>query len=373
MPSGQWSLAGPITLLSNVHLFLETRAHLRFRTDAPELYLPAVLTRWEGTELFNYSPFIYAYQANRVAITGDGLIDGNAHDTFVTWRPRQKEAQQALRKLGADGAPVASRLFGAGHWLRPPLVQFFGCANVLLDGPRFIDSPFWVNHAVGCNNVTVRRIQVDSPHLNSDGFDPESCTDVLIEDCVFKTGDDCIAIKSGRDQDGWRTGRPTENVVIRRCEMHAPTAGSGLAIGSEMSGGVRNVYAESLRMGAAKIALNIKANLDRGGAVENISVRDVSVESTDLLVQVTTDYHGYRGGDFPPRFRGFTFENLRCSQSPTPLSAIGRPTSRIEDLTLRNLRIDGATTPAAIRHARNVVTEQVLVNGQSWNSPRDVD
>lgn len=373
VPSGQWSLAGPLHLTSNVHLFLEDGAHLRFQTEDPNRYLPLVLSRWEGTELFNYSPFIYAYQACNVAITGAGTIDGNAHDTFVKWRPRQGEAQQALRKMGADGVPVARRVFGPGHWLRPPLVQFFGCTNVLVDGPRFINSPFWVMHAVGSSNLTIRRVNVDSPHINSDGFDPESCSDVLVEDCVFKTGDDCIALKSGRDQDAWRIGRPTENVVIRRCEMHAPTAGSGLAIGSEMSGGVRNVFVESLRMGQARTALNIKANLDRGGAVEQVHLRDITVEKTDTLLQVTTDYHGYRGGNFPPTFRHFLFENIRCASAGVPLSAAGVPAARLVDFVVRDLQVMQAAKPAKIRHVRDFHLENVIINGVPLRAERDID
>lgn len=373
VPAGEWSLEGPLHLRSNVHLVLDDRAHLRFRTDAPELYLPVVLTRWEGTEVFNYSPFIYAYQAVNVAISGGGTIDGNAHDTFVKWRSRQNDDQQALRKMGAEGVPVASRVFGAGHWLRPPLVQFFGCANVLVDGPRLIDSPLWVIHAVGSSNVIVRRVRVASPHLNSDGFDPESCTDVLVEDCVFETGDDCIAIKSGRDQDAWRIGRPTENVVIRRCELNAPTSGSGLAIGSELSGGVRNVFAESLKIGPGKSAINLKANLDRGGAAEQIFVRDVVAGKTDLLLQITTDYKGYRGGKFPPTFRGLHFENIRCPEAEMPLSAVGVPAAKLQDCTLRDLAISRTAKPAELRHVRNFAAEKVVFNGQPWQPPRDAD
>lgn len=373
VPKGDWSLAGPIHLRSNTELHLDDGARLRFRTDAPELYLPVVLTRWEGTELFNYSPFIYAYQAHNVALTGGGTIDGNAHDTFVKWRPRQNDDQQLLRKMGAEGTAVSARVFGTGHWIRPPLVQFFGCSNVLVDGPRLVDSPFWVIHAIASSNVIVRRVAVDSPHLNSDGFDPESCTDVLVEDCVFKTGDDCIAIKSGRDQDAWRIGRPTENVVIRRCEMHAPTSGSGLAIGSELSAGVRHVFAEGLKIGAGKSAINIKANLDRGGGAEHVIVRDVTVASSDLLLQVTTDYKGHRGGNFPPTFRGLQFERIRCETAEMPLSAVGLATARIQDLTLRDVEVRRATKPSEVRHVRNFTAEKVMFNGQPFTMTRDVD
>ncbi|HEY0968388.1 MAG TPA: glycoside hydrolase family 28 protein [Opitutaceae bacterium] len=373
VPRGVWDLVGPLHLLSRVHLHLEDGAHLRFVTDDPSRYLPVVLSRWEGTEFFNYSPFIYAYQAHNVAITGAGTIDGNAHDTFVKWRPRQAEDQLALRKMGAESVPVAERVFGAGHWLRPPLVQFFGCTNVLMDGPRLIDSPFWVIHAVACTNVTLRRVQVDSPHLNSDGFDPESCTDVLVEDCVFRTGDDCIAIKSGRDQDAWRIGRPTENVVIRRCELNAPSAGSGLALGSEMSGGIANVFVEDLRMGYVKSAINFKSNLDRGGLVEGVSLQNITVEKADILLQVTTGYHGYRGGNFPPTFRGFTFEDIRCQSADVPISVVGVPAAKVQDFTMRNLTVERAEKSAVVRNVRNLRADNVVVGGQPLAFAADID
>ena len=373
VPKGVWLLGGPLPLQSHVNLHLEDGAHLRFLTDDPDRFLPLVLTRWEGTELFNYSPFIYAYQAVNVAITGSGTVDGNSANTFVKWRSRQGEAQQALRRMGAEGAPLATRVFGRGHWLRPPLVQFFGCSQVLVDGPRFIDAPFWVLHAIGCNSVTVRRVTVDSPHLNNDGFDPESCSDVLVEDCVFRTGDDCIALKSGRDQDGWRLGRPTENVLIRRCELHAPTAGSGLALGSEMSGGVRTVFVESLRIGTAKTALNFKSNLDRGGYAENVIVRDVSVDQTDSLLLVTTGYHGYRGGRFPPTFRRFHFENIRCKKAAAPISAQGVPDATLQDFTVRDLSVEQTSKPAIVRHVRNFRSERIVIEGKSIEFDRDID
>lgn len=373
VPAGEWWLEGPIHLLSNVHVHLDDRAVLRFRTDDPSLYLPVVLTRWEGTEVFNYSPFIYAYQAVNVAITGGGLLDGNALDTFVKWRPRQGPGQQALRKLGAEGAPLPQRVFGEDHWLRPDFVQFFGCTNVLCDGFSLRDSPFWCVHAIAGHNITVRRLKVESAPVNSDGFDAESCSDVLVEDCDFNVGDDCVALKSGRDADGWRLGRPTENVVVRRCTFNAPTAGSGLAIGSEMSGGVRNVFVEDVRMGHAKTAINIKANLDRGGTVERVRLRRVTVEKSDILVNFTTDYHGYRGGQRPPLFRDFMLEDVHCTEADVSIRAVGVPSARLEKIALRNVTVKRSAKPPQLRHARDFRTERVLINGKPLVVSPDVD
>jgi polygalacturonase len=374
VPAGEWWLEGPLHLLSNVQLHLDERATLRFRTDDPALYLPVVLTRWEGTEVFNYSPFIYAYQAVNVALTGGGTLDGNALETFVKWRPKQGPDQQALRKLGAEGAPLPQRVFGAGHWLRPHFAQFFGCQNVLLDGFTLRDSPFWCTHAIASTNVTVRRLRVESAPVNSDGFDAESCSDVLVEDCRFDVGDDCVALKSGRDADGWRLGRPTENVVVRRCRFNnAVPAGSGLALGSEMSGGVRNVFAEDLEMDYAKVALNFKGNLDRGGAIERVRVRGVKVRKADTFIQFTTDYHGYRGGQHPPRFRDVVVEDATCAEAGQALHAMGVPAARLEDITLRRVAVARAEKKPELRHARRFALEEVAVNGAPLTSPADFD
>jgi polygalacturonase len=371
VPAGVWWLEGPLHLRSHTCLHLEQGAVLRFRTDDPRLYLPLVLTRWEGTELFNYSPFIYAYQAKDVALTGKGTIDGNSLTTFVAWRPQQRPAQMRLRGLGGSGAPVHERVFGDGQWLRPSFVQFFGCTRVLVEDVTLRDSPFWCLHAIACHNVVVRRLTVRSAPINSDGFDAESCSDVLVEDCDFDVGDDCVALKSGRDADGWRLGRPTEDVLIRRCRFNAPLAGSGLALGSEMSGGIRRVWVEDVEMGYAKTALNFKGNLDRGGVVEDIQVRRVRVHQADAFLLFTTDYHGYRGGNHPPRFRRFLLEDLSCKQALRPLGIVGVERANIEDVTLRRIAVDRAAEPPQIRHVRRLELSDVTVNQQPVQVPSE--
>ncbi len=372
VPAGEWRLDGPLHLKSNVNLHLERGARLRFSAN-PDHYLPMVLTRWEGTELFNYSPLIYAYQAASVAITGAGVIDGNGAAMIEGWREKQGPAQRRLRELGGKGAPVYERVFGPDNWLRPPLVQFFGCTGILVEGVTLVDAPFWCLHASACHNVIVRGISVDSLRINNDGFDVESCSDVLIEDCDFKCGDDCIALKSGRDQDGWRLGRPTENVVIRRVRMEAPTAGSGLAAGSEMSGGVRNIFAEDIRMGYAKTAINIKGNLDRGGSVEGVRLRRISIERADTAIQFTTAYHGYRGGQRPPLFRDFLVEDVHCAEAQIPLSAVGVPSAPLTGIVLRRVAIERAERPPVIEHVSLFSLDEVRINGRPVTMPVSTD
>jgi polygalacturonase len=205
VPEGTYWIEGPVNLKSNVRLHVSEGATIKFSPE-PKHYLPVVLTRWEGTELFNYSPMIYVYQATNVAITGKGTIHGNSETTFATWKPNQDPDQLKLRQMGNDQVPVHERIFGEGHWLRPSMIQFWSCKNVLVEDVTIHDSPFWVIHPIYSTNITVRNVYVDSWNANNDGVDPDSSVNVLVENCRFETGDDSVAIKSGRDQDAWRVG-----------------------------------------------------------------------------------------------------------------------------------------------------------------------
>jgi polygalacturonase len=249
VPAGTF-LTGAIHLKSRVNLHLSAGATLRFSRD-PRHYLPLVFTRWEGVELMNYSAFIYAFEQENIAITGPGILDGNASDThWWPWKGRDPKAPEApnqlaarakLIEMAANGVPVPERVFGEGSYLRPNFVQPYRCKNVLIEGVTLINSPMWELHPVLCTNVTVRNVTINSHGPNNDGCDPESCRDVLIEDCTFDTGDDCIAIKAGRDADGRRVNTPSENIIVRGCTMK--DGHGGVVIGSEVSGGVRNVFA----------------------------------------------------------------------------------------------------------------------------------
>lgn len=369
IPSGVWWLDGPLHLKSRIHLHLEIGATLRFSSD-PKRYLPLVLTRWEGTEAFNYSPCLYAYQASHVAVTGQGTIDGNAAELCVDWRTRQKPAKALIRELGARGAPVHERVFGEGHWLRWPLVQFFGCDHVLLEDFTAVQSPFWCLHTVSCRHVILRRLRVEGAHLNNDCFDPESSSFVLVEHCRFRSGDDCIAIKSGRDQDGWRVGVPAEDIVIRHCDLESTTA-AALAIGSEMSGGVRRVYVEHCRMGQARYALNFKGNLDRGGIVEHVRMRHLTVGTArEQLIQFTSDYQGLRGSSHPPTFRNFVLEDITCQDAlGTALHFLGAPGAPVSDVVLRNITVERAVTPLTHLHVERLTFDRVRINQHSVATP----
>lgn len=358
---GTWFCKGPIHLLSNIDLHLEEGAVLVF-SDDPEDYLPQVLTRWEGTELYNYSPFIYAYQAVNVALTGKGLLDGNVEKTFGTWRPKQREAQFRLREMGAAQTPVYERVFGEGDFLRPSMIQFLSCTNVKVEGVSVKDSPFWVIHLVACHNAVVRGVSVDSRILNNDGVDIESSSNVLIEDSRFTTGDDSIVIKSGRDQDGWRLGRPSERIVIRNNYMEGHNA---LAIGSEMSGGVRHVFMEDNELGEVRGALYFKGNEDRGGIVENIHIRNITVERTvKPLIQFRTDYHGLRHGGYPPVFKNISIANVAARETGRLLHIRGVESEPIQDVVIRNVHARESWAPEdVIREALLIDTGAAFVDG----------
>lgn len=319
VPRGTWR-TGPIVLLSRVNLHLEEGATLRFVTD-PARYLPPVKTRWEGVELMGRRPLVSAYEAESIAITGRGTLDGQAGPgAWWPWKAKdgpesQKPARDRLFRMAEEGVPVAERVFGDGTFLRPSFVEPYLCRDVLIEGVTIRNAPFWVLHPVLSRNVTVRGVTVVSAGPNNDGCDPESSSDVLIEDSVFDTGDDCIALKSGRNADGRRLATPVERVVIRRCRMRA--GHGGVTIGSEISGGARDVFVERCEMSSPDLerGIRIKTNAMRGGTIENVFVRDVTIGETGSAIDVDMLYEeGPRGG-FTPVVRNVRVERLAVARA----------------------------------------------------------
>lgn len=364
IPVGVWYSKGPIHLKSNVNLHIRGGATLLF-SDNPKDYLPQVLTRWEGTEAYNFSPLIYVYQATNVAITGGGIIDGSSESGFGTWRDKQSEAQNRLREMGINGIPVFERIFGMKDFLRPNMIQFFGCNQILIEGVTIVDSPMWVIHLVYSENVIVRDITIESFRLNNDGVDIDSSNMILVENNRFFTGDDSIVIKSGRDQDGWRIGRSSEDIVIRNNYMEGHNA---LAIGSEMSGGVRRVYMEDNQLGKVRSAIYFKSNLDRGGIIENVKVRNIEVEEANILVRFRTDYQGYKGNYFPPIYRNFLIENVTALKVHTAIEARGVPDSKIREVNIRNIKVSEAIIPLDTIFVENFRFHNLIINDMEYDS-----
>jgi polygalacturonase len=373
-------LTGPIRLRSHVNLEVREGATIKFVTD-PKVYEQFVLTRFEGVELMGLSPLIYALDAVNIAVSGAGTLDGQAGNT-VWWHwngsPRygwkqgagnQRAARAQLFEMAERNVPVASRRFGVDSYLRPPFIQPYRCNDVLIEGVTIRNSPMWEINPVLCRNVTVRGVKIDSHGPNNDGCDPESCRDVLIERCQFDTGDDCIAIKSGRNADGRRVNVPTENVIVRDCEMR--DGHGGVTIGSEISGHVRHVYVERCRMDSPQLdrALRLKNNAMRGGALEHIYMRDVQVgQLADAVLQVDFLYEEGANGNFPPIVRDVEMLRVTSRKSTYGLYLRGYEKGTIADVRIVDCTFDGVAKPDVVEHVTGLVHRNVSVNGQKLNS-----
>ncbi len=353
VPNGEW-LTGAIHLKSNVNLHLESGAILSF-SDNPKDYLPAVQTSWEGWECFNYSPLIYGFKVENVAITGKGKIAPRM-ETWTKWFKRPPAHMEALKRLytmGSTGVAVEKRQMAEGeNNLRPQLIQFNRSKNILIEDVTIRQSPFWTIHLLLSENVVVRRVDVSAHGHNNDGINPEGTRNLLVEDCKFDQGDDAIAIKSGTNHDGWRLNTPSENIVFRN---NTVLNGHQLvAIGSELSGGVRNVYVHNCKFEKNSLentfnVLYIKTNRRRGGFVENITVENINATSakfkmgvfgieTDVLYQWRTLVPSYEERLTP--IRGIKMRNIKVGETSTPFRILGDERLPVENVELRNITIN---------------------------------
>jgi unsaturated rhamnogalacturonyl hydrolase len=372
VPAGVF-LTGAIHLKSHVNLHLAEGATLRFSTD-PNAYLPVVLTRWEGTECMNYSPLIYAFEQENIAITGTGTLDGQAaDDNWWAWARRDANNRSpavpdaaALVASGDRGTPVAQRIYGAGHFLRPNFIQPYRCKNVLIEGVHIRRSPMWEVNPVLCTNVIVRNLDIMSHGPNNDGCNPDSSRDVLIEGCTFDTGDDCIAIKSGRNDDGRRVGVPAENIIVRKCIMK--DGHGGVVLGSEVSGGCRNTFVEDCQMDSPNLerALRFKSNARRGGVLENIFMRNVTIgRVAEAIITVDFLYEEGANGPHRPVLRNVQLEHVSGKSTPRIFYIAGFAGATIDGIRLAHCDFSGVERAELIEHAGRIELEDVLV------SPKD--
>ena len=380
IPSGIFLCNGPINLKSNVNLYLEEGAIVKFGTN-PDYYLPVVLTRFEGVECYNYSPLIRAFEQENIAVTGKGIFDAQASsDNWWKWNgsprfgwkkgmPSQRDSigNPLLRKMNQNNIAVEKRVFGKGHYLRPNFFQVLRCKNILLSGVKFLDSPMWFIHPVESENIIIRDVTVLGNGPNNDGCDPESCKDVLIEDCYFKTGDDCIAIKSGRNNDGRRIGKPSENIVVRKCNME--NGHGGVVIGSEISGGCRNVFVEDCKMDSPHLlrAIRIKTNKHRGGTIENLYVRNVTIgEVSEAVLRINLKYDSSNegtGGNFLPVVKNIFLNNITSKKSKYGIFVEGLADSKIKNITLQNCSFNNVQKGNIIKNIDGLVMKDFYVNG----------
>lgn len=378
VPEGTFKTAA-ITMLSGVNLVVEKDAVLEF-TFEPELY-PIVLTRWEGLDCWNLSPCIYAYGQKDIAITGEGTIDGGGtRDTWWPWSGAAKhgwreglisqrdDARPRLLKMAEDGVDVNERRFGPKDGLRPQLINFHTCDGILIENVTLLRSPFWVIHPLLSKNITVRGVHINNDGPNGDGCDPESCDGVLIENCFFNTGDDCIAIKSGRNNDGRLWNKPSENIIIRNCKME--NGHGGVVIGSEITGGCRNVYAENNVMDSPDLdrVIRIKTNTCRGGVIENIYARNIKVgQCGESVLKINLDYEPKEicCRNYPPIVRNVNIENVTCEKSKYGVQIIALDTlTNVYDINVKNCRFNGVSDGNSITgKTRNVNFDNLYING----------
>ncbi len=370
-PAGTY-LTGPIRLQSHITLSLDAGATLKFSTNFDD-YLPMVPSRWEGITVTNFSPLIYAYQASDVAIVGRGTLDGQGQ---VWWDflhklraskdlPRSKW-QDEFARLNKDRIAEMNYAPLNVGFLRPPFIQLYECTNVLVEGVTIRNSPFWNVSPVFCENVNVHGVSIISPSNspNTDGINPDSCRNVHISDCLLDVGDDCITIKSGRDADGRRVGKPIENCTIVNCTL---LHGHGLSIGSEMSGGVKNIVVDNCVFDGTDNGIRIKSTRGRGGVIEDVRISNLVMRNIrdDVLV-LTTFYRKSDPepvSDRTPIFRNIHFSSI-TGGGKVACEVTGLTEMPIENVTFSDIQLTGKTG-FAIKDAKGIELHHVTVNTES--------
>lgn len=362
VPQGEW-LTGPVHFKSNVNLYLAEGAVLRF-TDNPDDYLPAVMTSWEGLECYNYSPLVYAYGCENVAITGSGTLSPKM-DTWKVWFKRPQPHLEALKQLytmASTDVPVERRQMAVGeNHLRPHLIHFNRCKNVLLDGFKIRESPFWTIHLYMCDGGIARNLDVRAHGHNNDGIDLEMSRNFLVEDCLFDQGDDAVVIKAGRNRDAWRLNTPCENIVIRNCTiLQGHTL---LGIGSEMSGGIRNIYMHDCTApNSVMRVFFLKTNHRRGGFIENIHLERVKSGNALRMFEIDTEVL-YQWKDLVPtyekritRIEGIYMKDVECDTTKAIYELKGD-----ERLPIKKVRIENVSAKAVTEFVKaSTNTEDVV-------------
>ena len=383
VPNGKY-LTGPIDLESNVNLHLEDNAEILFSLNPKEY--PIVHTSWEGTEVMNYSPLIYAKNKTNVAVTGKGTLNGQADSTNwwiwsggknYGWKkgiPSQNDPnnREVLVDMAEKGVPVSERVFGEGRYLRPNFIEFFECNTVLVKDITVINAPFWILHPIKTNNMIIDGVTVNSHGPNNDGCDPEYSQNIIIRNCTFNTGDDCIAIKAGRDADGRRVGLPSKNIIVQNCKMI--DGHGGVVIGSEISAGVNNVFVENCNMDSPNLdrAIRIKTNSKRGGVIEDVYVRNLEVGTVKecvLKLNMFYNVYGSQTGNFIPTIRNISLENVNVKNGGKySVWAEGYKESPVENVTLKNVKIQKVDSIYKLKNVKNIKFINTYINERKVNN-----
>jgi len=379
VPKGTF-YTGPITLKSNVNLHLEEGATLKFSTDQ-KLYFPAVLTRWEGIDCWNAHPLIYAYGETNIAITGKGIIDGQgANENW--WRmsgAKQygwKEGIVAQRNGGRErllmysetSMPVYKRIMTPEDGMRPQLINFYSCNTILIEDVSLRNSPFWVIHPLFCESMIVRGVNIFSHGPNNDGCDPESSKNVLIENTVFDTGDDCIAIKSGRNNDGRKWNIPSENIIVKGCTMK--DGHGGVVVGSEISGGYKNLFVEDCKMDSPNLerVIRIKSSTCRGGLIENVFVRNITVgQCREAVLHINLQYESRENCNrgFDPTVRNVFLQNVTSEKSQYGVCVIGlKDNDHVYNINVEDCHFNNVAEGNSIKGAKDISFKGLYINGK---------
>ena len=343
IPAGRYRCEGPINMASCVELHFEDGAFIKF-SRKPEHYLPVVPSRWEGIELYNYSPMIYGNELHDVAITGNGIICGG-REWWMNVAAKQKDSQQKARQLELNKVPVSERIFGDREFLRPALIQLRCSERLLFEGITCIDAPMWMLHPLYSSHITIRNINMDSMYVCNDGVDVDSCDDVVIENSHFRNGDDAVVLKAGRDADGLRVNRPCRRIVVRNCVFHECL--HGFAIGSELSGGAEDVYVHDIHMEYIMMqALSLKSAPGRGGVIRRLHIADIQIDKTDDHdISIVSEYPGTRFGEDKTCYKDIEFCNIHCNYAKNGLYLEGSKEFPLERILLDNVVVDEAEKP----------------------------
>jgi polygalacturonase len=365
IPRGEWK-TGPIHLKSNINIELEEGAVVSFSSDRND-YLPMVFSRFQGMEYYNYSPLIYAKDCENIAITGKGKLVGNG-DPWRVWSDTAEsgESRKKLLEMSTNNVPVTERIFAhdsAG--LRPSYIQFVNSNNILIQGVTIDDGPMWTIHPIYSENIIIDSVTITTHGINTDGIVIDSSKNVVIKNSHLATGDDAIAIKSGLEEDGWRVNRPTENILITNCTV--TNGHSGLAIGSEMSGSVRNIVVENNEFVSTKYGIQIKSLRGRGGVVENIWIKNIRmsrVENEAILLTTSYDSRVKKNTESYPEFRNIFLDTIKVNDASWLMEIDSSGADYIHDVIAKNF---DATTRNGIKlkNTRNIRVENLALATKS--------
>jgi polygalacturonase len=369
-PEGKW-LTGPIHLRNNINLYLEKNSEIIFTSNLDD-YLPVVFTKFQGMEYYNFSPPIYAKDCKNIALTGDGKISGNG-DFWEKWAGSDNSEiqREKLFEMSQANIPTEKRIWGTkDSGLRPSFIQFINCKNIFIEGLTIENGPMWTVHPVYSENIIIRKINIRTHSMNTDGIVIESSKNVLIENSDFSTGDDAIAIKSGLENEGIRINRPSENIVIKNCNF---TLGHGsITIGSEMSGGIRNVFVGNSTFDGTNSGLRIKSAKSRGGFIENIWIDNIKMKNIrEDAISVNFKYKTALKTSRisrEPILKNIYVKNIDGESINKAISIIGLSEGKMENIFFENLKFQ-TENQSDITHAKNINFKNIFLK---TNSPGPV-